>query len=79
MALDDGRVDEWARKGWVDLRPENMAVWQDRFIRMRRTQHRLRTRGSSSVTMETYLPDTIEIGAVAAWIFNNDMKGYRIK
>ncbi|HSM55258.1 MAG TPA: hypothetical protein VK879_03810 [Candidatus Sulfomarinibacteraceae bacterium] len=72
-------VDRWARKGWVDLRPRNMAEWQDRFQRMRRTQHMLHSRGSASVTMKTYLPETIEIGAVVAWIFNNDYDGYRIK
>ena len=65
-------IDGWARKGWVDLRPVNFAEWQERFQRMRRTRHMLHTRGTSSVTMKTYLHDTIEIGAVAAWIFNNE-------
>ncbi|HZD10973.1 MAG TPA: hypothetical protein VE553_06495 [Candidatus Binatia bacterium] len=72
-------VDRWARKGWVDLRPVNFAEWQDRFQRMRRARHMLHTRGTSSLTMKTYLPETIEIGVVVAWIFNNDDQGYRIK
>ncbi len=72
-------VDEWAQKGWVDLRPSSLQTWQNRFRRMRRTQHLLHTRGTSSVTMLTYLPETIEIGAVVAWLFNNDYEGYRIK
>lgn len=72
-------IDGWARKGWVDLRPVNFAEWQERFQRMRRTRHMLHTRGTSSLTMKTYLHDTIEIGAVAAWIFNNEHHGYRIK
>jgi hypothetical protein len=46
---------------------------------MQRTQHMLHTRGTSSVTMLTYLPETIEIGSVVAWLFNNDYEGYRIK
>lgn len=71
--------DRWARKGWIDLRPRNFAEWQERFQRMRRTRHMLHTRGSSSVTMKTYLPETIEIGSVVAWIFNNEHEGYRIK
>ena len=79
VAVDDGSIDAWARKGWIDLRPSNLQVWQDRFQRMRRTQHMLHTRGTSSVTMKTYLPESIEIGAVVAWLFNNDEKGYRIK
>ncbi len=77
--IDDERIDEWARKGWVDLRPANFAVWRERFDRMLRTKHMLHTRGTSSVTMKTYLPDTIQIGAVVAWIFSNEDGGYRIK
>jgi hypothetical protein len=79
LPVTDEDVDLWARKGWVDLRPGNIAAWQERFQRMRRTQHMLHTRGTSSVTLKTYLPETIEIGAVVAWIFNNEVQGYRIK
>ena len=79
LDLNDENVDAWAQKGWVDLRPSNCKTWQERFERMRRTQHMLHTRGTSSVTMKTYLPETIEIGSVVAWLFNNDYQGYRIK
>ena len=75
----DGNMDAWANKGWIDLRPYNWQTWQDRFERMQRTQHKLHTRGTSSVTMMTYLPETIEIGSLVAWLFNNDYAGYRIK
>lgn len=73
------KVDAWARKGWVDLRPVNFLDWQRRFTLMQRSQHLLHTRGSSAITMKTYLPTTIEIGAVVAWIFMNEDHGYRIK
>ncbi len=78
-ALSAENINMWAEKGWVDLRPSNLHAWQQRFDRMTRTQHMLHTRGTSSVTMLTYLPETIEIGAVVAWLFNNDYEGYRIK
>lgn len=77
--IDDERIDAWAGRGWVDLRPSNFRLWQGRFERMLRTKHMLHTRGTSSVTMKTYLPETIEIGAVVGWIFNNESGGYRIK
>ncbi len=77
--ITSDEMDAWAHKGWVDLRPTNFSEWQDRFRRMRRTQHMLHTRGTSSVTTKTYLYDTIEIGSVVAWLFNNDEQGYRIK
>lgn len=80
VPLAQGDVDRWARKGWVDLRPSNIASWQARFERMQSAQHRLHTRrGTASVTRETYLHKTIEIGAVVAWIFANEEGGYRIK
>lgn len=79
VEIKEGDVEAWARKGWVDLRPANFLLWQQRFQRMLRTQHMLHTRGTSSVTMKTYLPETIQIGAVVAWLFNNDNQGYRIK
>ncbi|MCP5100188.1 MAG: hypothetical protein GY943_31940, partial [Chloroflexi bacterium] len=79
VEIDADNLNMWADKGWVDLRATNWQTWQARFKRMRRTQHRLHTRGTSSVTMQTYLPETIEIGSVVAWLFNNDAKGYRIK
>jgi hypothetical protein len=77
--VNNGDIEKWANKGWVDLRPESLAGWQERFQRMRRSRHYLHTRGTSSITMKTYLTDSIEIGAVAAWIFNNEEQGYRIK
>lgn len=77
--LDDERRDAWAAKGWVDLRPSNFRVWQERFGKMLRTKHTLHTRGTSSVTVKTYLPETIEIGAVVAWVFSNEDGGFRIK
>ena len=71
--------DRWAAKGWVDLRPANIRTWQDRFSRMVAAQHMLATEGTASISRSTYLHGTIEIGAVVAWIFNNEEGGYRIK
>ncbi len=79
VPLTQENIDKWARKGWVDLRPVNYAQWQRRFQQMQRSQHLLHTRGSSAITKKAYLSDTIEIGAVVAWIFINEEEGYRIK
>lgn len=74
-----GDIDRWAAKGWIDLRSGNMKEWQDRFVSMRGAQHKLQTEGTTSISRSTYLSEEIEIGAVAAWIFNNEDGGYRIK
>lgn len=79
-AIEDARsIDRWARKGWVDLRPANMAVWKQRFERMLTARAELRDAGSAAATIQTYMGDGFEIGEVVAWVFNNEMGGYRIK
>lgn len=72
-------IDTWASKGWVDLRPSNFERWRQRFIRIERTRQRLKGRGSAAISREAYLPQGIEVGALVAWIFNNEELGYRIK
>ncbi len=71
----------WAKKGWVDLRPENFAVWQTRFKQMQRSSAGFFREGSAAMGRSAYLFNEIRIGEVVAWIFNNDPEilGYRIK
>ena len=77
--VDAEQLDRWAKKGWVDLRPANIRRWQERFVRMKEAQHMLSTEGTASISRSTYLHGTIEIGAVVAWIFNNELEGSRLK
>jgi hypothetical protein len=80
VSLDDrDAVDRWARKGWIDLRPKNAEVWLSRVRRMIEARAELRDAGSAAASIHSYLPSTFEIGEVVAWIFNNEMGGYRIK
>lgn len=72
-------VDAWAQKGWVDLRPRNMALWLERFEKMESSRLHIHGRGSAAVTLEGYLYEDIRIGEVVGWIFNNEHDGYRIK
>lgn len=81
-----GDIDKWARKGWIDLRIENMDLWRHRFIEMQHKAKSIAERGSAAFTREAYLWDDIRIGVVVAWIFNNELDeqgrlkfGYRIK
>lgn len=73
-------METWAAKGWVDLRPQNMERWQQRFAKMKHETERIRERGSAAFTREAYLSNKIKIGAVVGWVFNNEEHfGYRIK
>jgi hypothetical protein len=79
VAVAEGDIDKWAGKGWVDLRDDNIRTWQNRFRTLKESQHKLDAEGTASISRETYLTETIEIGAIVAWIFNNEDGGYRIK
>jgi hypothetical protein len=73
-----GDRDRWAAKGWVDLRAENLARWQARFQEMRQAQAGSDQPGSAGITLASYLPETIEIGTVVAWVLANEHQGFRI-
>jgi hypothetical protein len=72
-------VDRWARKGWVDLRPENMRVWQQRFRIMAQNIGAMVDQGSAAITRASYTSEKINIGEVVGWIFNNEERAYRLK
>ena len=79
VPIGDGDIDAWATKGWVDLRPENMARWQQRFRTMRAARVRGAEAGSAGFTITAYTSDELRIGTVAAWVLANELGGYRIK
>lgn len=80
VSLDDAdKVEQWTQKGWIDLRPANMQTWIDRIRKMIDARIELRDAGSAAASIKSYLPVEFEIGEVVAWIFNNEMGGYRIK
>ena len=56
-----------------------MKRWQDRFSLMERERQELARKGSAAVSRATYLPVGLKIGDVVAWIFNNEMSGFRVK
>ena len=71
--------DRWAAKGWVDLRAENWASWQERFRAMCASRAGRDEPGSAGYRPETSLGDRIEIGAVTAWVLAEEVGGRRVK
>lgn len=77
------RIDAWARDGWVDLREANMALWRERFQRIRAEMDEIPPADTSS----RYLRDRqfwgeegqIQPGKVVGWIFATEEKGARMK
>jgi hypothetical protein len=72
-------INDWADQGWLDLRPENIRKWQTRFQKMLESARMVHLHGSAEITMEAYRSTEIRIGEVVGWIFNNEVRGYRIK
>ena len=79
LPVTSSAIDEWAERGWLDLRQSNILRWQDRFRRMLRSAQTIHRQGSAAITMEAYRSEEIRIGEVVGWIFNNEEGGYRIK
>ena len=76
---DRDELEGWVKRGWIDLRADNMACWQQRFRTMLASRARLRTTGSAAANIHAWSADSFEIGEVVAWIFNNELEGYRLK
>lgn len=79
VSLADAKLDAWAKKGWIDLRPTNLGIWRVRIAKMLQARASLRAEGSAAATIHSYMAPGFEIGEVVAWIFNNEMGGYRVK
>ena len=83
FAITDKSVDEWAKDGWVDLRPSNMKRWQERFRAIQREVDELPMDDTSSRyhrDRQYWLEsEEIHIGKVVSWIFIIEEEGLRIK
>jgi hypothetical protein len=82
IELNDMKRDEFAREGWVDLRSENMAIWQQRLGSIREeVEDRDSTTGSEPDRSPAYWDNftTLNEGRLAAWIFTFEEGGERVK
>jgi hypothetical protein len=79
--LDNESRDIYAREGWVDLRSENMAVWQERLAEIRAEVEDEAATGSEPDRSSAYWDDfaTLNEGRLAAWIFTFEEGGERVK
>jgi len=77
--INPSNLDAWAKKGWVDLRASNVSQWKTRIGKMSEARRDLRKTGSAAASRRSFMSDGFEIGEVVAWIFNNEMEGYRVK
>ncbi len=74
-------IDQWAQKGWVDLRPQSLIAWADRLDRALESRRGGSAGASDAMGHETYGRDDFRLGEVVAWVFANEpgFRGFRIK
>lgn len=74
----EGRGADIAYRGWVDLRPANLALWIKRAASMAAVEPDTRT-GSSARWTAIDANAPIEPARMAVWVFEEEDEGYRIK
>ena len=76
-------IDLWAKDGWVDLRPNNIKIWQERMDLIFQDINAIPEDDTSSRfehDRRYWLGDeAINIGKVVGWIFSNEERGLRMK
>jgi len=85
VQLDGHNLEEWARAGWIDLRPANLELWQQRIRALVADSLSIPATDTSSPYVrdrEFWRGDedgsfSIQPGEIAAWIFINEDKGER--
>jgi hypothetical protein len=77
-------IDKWASREWIDLRPKNMAKWQERFKKIVQEDEKCAGDTSSKVDRGCYFwardeknRIIIDPGEVVAWVFIEEYGGGR--
>ncbi|MFZ1291842.1 MAG: short-chain dehydrogenase [Melioribacteraceae bacterium] len=83
LKISEENIELWANDGWVDLRIENMEVWQNRIKGIMDEAQAIPFDDTSSmhVRNKRYWNnfEQINIGKVVSWIFIHEEKGKRMK
>ncbi len=85
VKLEKDRLSDYARDGWLDLRPENMEIWRNRMSQLIQLLAALdwKKKGvntSSRFNRKEYLGEDgkLNIGEIVGWIFNTEEGGSRV-
>ena len=83
LPVTEESLEDWTKSGWVDLRPVNMAQWQERFKKIQQEIDAIPIDDTSSRfhhDREYWMEDPeIHIGKAVGWIFITEEQGLRIK
>ncbi len=83
LEITPENIEKWAAEGWVDLRPQNFKLWQERFKKIKEEIESIPEDDTSSqydrdreYWSET---DEIEPGKIVGWLFLQEEQGLRMK
>lgn len=83
LDITDENINLWAKDGWVDLRIENMALWQHRIKSIIQEAEAIPEDDTSSMHVRNLRYwsnfEKIDIGKVVGWIFIVEEEGKRMK
>ncbi len=83
IEITGDKITLWANDGWVDLRKENMLVWQNRLKLIIEEAEAIPESDTSSMHVRTKRYwnnfEEINIGKVVSWIFIYEERGKRMK
>jgi hypothetical protein len=76
-------VDKWAADGWVDLRIENIKLWQERVNRIYAEMDHIPEDDSSSQFVRNrrfwLRHDEVVVGKIVGWVLSTEYEGARMK
>ncbi len=83
IELTRQNIEKWCYEGWIDLRPKNFVSWQERLNRIQSetSLHSKNDTSSRYYYNAIYWNNfaAIDEGKIAAWIFEREDDGWRMK
>lgn len=83
IEVTEKNIEKWTHDGWIDLREENFNHWKKRLNQIKKDTDAIASDNTSSEFhykkefWDNY--ENLDFGKLAAWIFENEDKGWRFK
>ncbi len=83
LEITPENIEKWAAEGWVDLRPENFKIWQERIRKIKEEIEAIPEDDTSSKYDRDreywYETNELEPGKIVGWLFLQEEQGLRMK
>ncbi len=83
LEITPENIEKWAAEGWVDLRPENFKIWQERIRKIKEEIDAIPEDDTSSKYDRDreywYETNELEPGKIVGWLFLQEEQGLRMK